>query len=312
MMLLRLERNIMEEQFSESLDNMTGRLEGWFDTIVTNLPNAILAILVFALAIFLSRKISKWINRPLARFISQSSIRDLVSTLVSALIVLVGIFLALGILNLDTVLKTVLAGAGIGGLAIGLALQGTLSNSFSGIYLSVKRVINIGDWIETNGYQGKVEHIDLRATKVKEPDNNIVVIPNRMIVDNPFKNFGLTDRVRVTINCGVGYESDLREVKSIAVQAIKDEFPQDPNEDIEFHYLEFGGSSINFQMRFWVAATAKLTLLEAKSEAIMILKQALDEHSINIPFPIRTLQMETPLQLQRKEDIEDKGTSQDV
>ncbi|MEZ5023006.1 MAG: mechanosensitive ion channel family protein [Chitinophagales bacterium] len=285
----------MEEQITDqavsSWNNMLDRLAGWFDAAVTNLPNFILAMVVFGLTYWLSRNLQYWINKPLKRVVKQPSVRELISNFLAIIVIGIGLFLALGILNLDTVLKSLLAGAGVAGLAIGLALQGTLSNTFSGIFLAVKDIMNVGDFVETNGYSGSVVEIGLRNTKVKETDNNIVVIPNRMVLENPFKNYGLTDRVRVTLKCGVGYESDLEEVKNIAIDSIARRFPPQSPENIEFHYLEFGGSSIDFQMRFWVDAKEKLSRLEAHSEAMMLLKKAFDNHDINIPFPIRTLQM---------------------
>jgi len=122
----------------------------------------------------------------------------------------------------------------------------------------------VGDWIETNVFSGAVEEINLRNVVFKELHNNWVMIPNIMVVENPFKNYGLTDRIRIILKCGVGYESNLQEVEEIAKTAIREQFPTDVNENIEFHYLEFGDSSINFQLRFWLDAKAKLTILEAR------------------------------------------------
>lgn len=278
-------------QFEESYQSVIDKLEGWLNAIIFNLPNFIVAVIVFGLSYYLSGLIRKYLDKLLKKHISQASLRSLISTMASVMIITAGIFIALEVLNLDTVLQSMLAGAGVAGLAIGLAVQSSLSNTFSGIYLSVKDIMNVGDWVETNGYQGTVYEVNLRHTLIKEPDNNLVIIPNRLIVDNPFKNFGLTKRIRVIIKCGVGYESDLQEVEKIAKQAIRDSFPTDSSEDIEFHYLEFGDSSINFQIRFWVDAKAKISILEARSEGIKIIKKTFDDHNINIPFPIRTVFM---------------------
>jgi len=268
---------------------MSERVIGWLDAMIVNLPNILIAFLVFGLAFWLSKNVRGWINKLLKGRVKQVSVRRLISNLTSILVIALGLILALGVLNLDTVLKSILAGAGVLGLAIGLALQGTLANSFSGIFLAVKDILSVGDWVETNGFSGQVVEIDLRNTKIKEADNNIIVIPNRRVVDNPFKNFGLTNRIRTIVECGVSYDSDLEFVKNLAIKSIKENFPTEEGENIEFHYLEFGGSSINFQIRFWVDATSKLTALEAKSEAIMVIKKAFDEAGIEIPFPIRTL-----------------------
>jgi small conductance mechanosensitive channel len=287
----------MEEQINSSWQNMLDRLANWMDLAITNLPNFILAIVVFSLTYWLAQNLGSWLKRPLRKFIKQASIRNLITNMLAILIIAMGLFLALGILKLDTVLKSLLAGAGVAGLAIGLALQGTLSNTFSGIFLAVKDIMNVGDWVETNGYAGKVEEIDLRNTKIREADNNIVVIPNKLVLESPFKNFGLTQRLRNTIKCGVSYDSNLEEVKRLAIDAIANLFPPQEGENVEFHYLEFGGSSIDFQLRFWIDATAKLTLLEARSEAIMAIKSTFDRHDIEIPFPIRTLVLENQHEL---------------
>ena len=282
----------MREQFLESWNNMTAKLVGWFNLFIVNLPNAIIALIAFTLMYFLSRKLTIWLEKPLRRVIKQPSIRNLASTIISAFIIILGLILALSILNLEKTITSLLAGAGVAGLAIGLALQGTLSNTFSGVILSVEDILNIGDYIETNNFSGKVEEINLRHIKIRESDNNFVFIPNKLVMDNPFKNFGLTSRIRTTVNCGISYDSDLEQVKNIVEESIKNKFPQEGDENIEFHYTNFGGSSIDFQVRFWVEAKYNLTLLEAKSEVIMLIKKQFDKENIDIPYPIRTMKLD--------------------
>lgn len=282
----------MESNITASWSKLVDRLDGWLDSIIVNLPNFILAIIVFVATYWLGQVLKKWSAKFLSKFIKQKSVSNLLSNIGAIAVVGIGFILALSILNLDTALQSILAGAGVAGLAVGLALQGSLANSFSGIFLAVKDIIKVGDWIETNDYQGSVEEITLRSTKIREADNNIVVIPNSMVLDNPFKNYSYTDRMRVSIACGVAYESNLKKVRKLAVQKIENRFEQRNEEQIEFFYNEFGGSSINFILRFWVDATKKKDMLNAQSEAIVLIKEVFDEHDINIPFPIRTLQIE--------------------
>lgn len=291
----------MEEQMKNSWENLIGKFKNWLDSLITNLPNIILAIAIFALFYWLSRLFERSFQKYLKRFIKQVSIRNLAANILSIITLCIGLFLALAILNLDDVLKSILAGAGVAGLAIGLALQGTLANTFSGITLAINEIIHIGDWVDSNGYSGRVMEINLRNIKIKGTDNNIVVIPNKSVLQNPLKNYGLTSRLRTSIFCGVNYNSDLEKVKAIAKNAIKELYPPKPMEDIEFYYQEFAESSINFQMRFWVNGVAEINSLEAKSRAIVALKKVFDENNIEIPFPIRTIIQE---QSQKKKTIE--------
>lgn len=275
----------MDEQIETSWNKLIEKLSSWFDTLILSLPNFLIALLTFTIAYWISKNLQGYLNKALRKVIRQPSIRGLITNVVSILIIVLGVFLALAILNLDGTLKSLLAGAGVAGLAISLALQGTLSNTFSGIFIAVKDEINVGDYIESNGFSGEVSEIDLRNTKIKEPDNNIVVIPNRMILDNPFKNYGLTKQIRTTIKCGVDYSSDLDQVENVAKATIEELFPSSKNRPVEFYFTEFGSSSIDFILRFWQDGKKNLSALEVKSLAIKKLKKAFEENGIDIPFP---------------------------
>lgn len=237
--------------------------------------------------------------------VQQNSITNMIGTLSSVVVVLAGLFLALGILNLSKTLTSLLAGAGVAGLAIGLALQGTLSNTFAGIVLSFRKKIQIGHWVETNGYSGEVIDINLKDFTIKEADNNMVIIPNKMILDNPMKNYTLTTKMRVFLECGVGYESDLDHVQQLTKETICNTFDQiEKPEDVEFYYTEYGGSSINYLCRFWIDADNALEKMRSKSKAIIEIKKAYDKENINIPFPIRTLQFDNKLSVDSSKRVE--------
>jgi len=278
----------MKDQLSLSIKNLIQKLLDWLNAFIINLPNLVLAILVFILAYYLSKKISSRMTKLLSKKISQGSVRTLVGSSISIIIIVLGIVLALGILNLDQALNSLIAGAGVAGLAIGLAVQGTLSNTFAGISLSLKEDINVGDFVETNGFGGIVEAINLRDTKIRTMDNNLVVIPNNAISSNPYKNYSLTRDLRVVIECGVGYESDLKHVEEVTKRVITEEFPHRQSE-MDLFFLAFGDSSINFQLRFWIQATDRFSLVRERSKAIVLIQESFAKENINIPFPIRTI-----------------------
>ncbi len=280
----------MNNQLIKAWNKMISKLESWMDAIVVNLPNILIAIIVFVVVIIASKYISKLARKILDRSRLQRSMKNLIAKIISIIVIVLGLFLILGILNLDKALNTILAGAGVAGLAVGLALQGALANTYSGIILSYIKNLKFGDWIETNNYEGKVVDIDLRAVTIKQVDNNLVYIPNKLVVDNPIKNYSTTTQSRVILKCGVGYESDLRMVKQLTIDTVMSNFKAVENkEDVLFLWREFGDSSINYELRFWIKSTSALEVAKAKSETMMLMKEAYDQNNINIPFPIRTL-----------------------
>lgn len=288
----------MKKQLSEAWSKMIEKLDGWLDALITNLPNLLIAIVVFAIAFFLSRYVNKFMRKALIKTSMQDSIRNMIAKVTSVVVILVGLFLALGILNLNKVLTSLLAGAGVAGLAIGLALQGALSNTFSGIVLSFIKHIKMGDWIDSNGYSGEVVDITLRSTTLKQVDNNLVAIPNKMVVENPIKNFSVTTQSRVILNCGVGYSSDLDKVEALTKQIIYNNFESVEDEDeVLFFFTEFGDSAIAFETRFFINSTSGLEVKKAKSKAIIKIKKAFDSNGINIPFPMRTIDFGNQLKI---------------
>lgn len=289
------------------MEKVLEKLNTWKDLFIKNIPNIAIALVVLIISYFASRAINRFVYKTIGGKIKQESVRNLVSRIASAFIFLIGLYFAMTILKFDDTLKTIVSAAGVSGIVVGLALQGTLSNTISGIVLSFRKNLNIGNWVETNGYAGEVIDINLNYFVIKEADNNMVVIPNKTILENPFKNYSLTTKMRITIECGVEYGADLEKVEALTKTTITDNFNQEKiNKQVEFFFTEFGDSSINFICRFWVDSENALERLKAKSKAIIQIKKAFDKEGINIPFPMRTLEFVENNKLNIKEIAKQK------
>lgn len=276
-------------QFSDSISNMIDKLEGWVNDLVVALPNIILAAVVLGASIVASRYLRKYFEKLISRFSNQQTVNRLVANMATAVFLLVMLFLVLGILNLDTALQSLLAGAGVVGLAVGLALQDPMVNLFSGIMMSTRNYFNLGDLIETNGFTGKIEKISLRSTIIKTFQGQEVILPNKTIYQNPLTNYTTPGERRVDLSCGVSYGDDLEKVERIAIQAIKDNVSFNEDRPVQLFYNSFGDSSINFSLRYWLDDCHQPDFLQAQSDGIKALKKAFDANDIVIPFPIRTL-----------------------
>lgn len=277
------------EQTQNSWSKLSTKFQNWVDSVILGLPNFVLAVIVFIIFVLIGNLTAKILKKILSKTVVQHSVRVVTLRVYKFIVIIIGFFIALGILNLSAALTSLLGAAGVAGLAIGLALQGTLNNTFSGVILSFIPNIQIGDWIETNGFEGFVTDINLRSVTIKSVDQNLVSIPNSKIIENPFKNLSVDDRSVASLECGVGYESDLEFVEKITVRAVEDAIPQLPGEKVNFYYREFGNSSINYVVRFWIKERNAKDLLEAQHKALLAIKNAYNENNINIPFPIRTL-----------------------
>ncbi|WP_439131935.1 mechanosensitive ion channel family protein [Polaribacter sp.] len=289
------------------MNKILEKLMQWKEVFIENIPNIAIALVVLIIAYFSSRWISTLVNKAIGGKIVQKSVRNLVSRIASAIIFLLGLYFAMTILKFDDTLKTIVSAAGVSGIVVGLALQSTLSNTISGIVLSFRKNLNIGNWVETNDFAGEVIDINLNYFIIREADHNMVVIPNKMILESPFKNYGLTEKMRISVECGVEYSADLEKVEKLTKDVISENFNQKKlNKETEFFFTEFGDSSINFLCRFWIDSTSAIQRLNAKSKAIIKIKQAFDNEGINIPFPMRTLEFVDDNQLNIKEIAKQK------
>lgn len=184
---------------------------------------------------------------------------------------------------------------GVGGIAVALALQPTLSNLFSGLQLIASGKINIGDFVQLEGGQkGFIRDITWRNTTIETAQNNVIVVPNSKMADSIIENFFLTDR-KITFNIlvGVGYESDLDKVEKVSIAVAKDILEKQPGGIKEFEpfvrFYNFGDSSIDLKVFLQVMEYADQFMIT--SEFVKALHKRYNQEGINIPFPIRTVYM---------------------
>jgi len=278
------------DQIKESFTLLSGKIYEWMDNIVLSLPNLILVLVTLFIGLKLMKYASRLIGKVVAKsFPGNHSVQNLVNNVAAVFLYLALFVILLTILGLQGPITTVLASAGVAGLALGLALQDPLMNLFSGIIMSVKHVFDVGDFIESNGFLGEVKVVSLKSTELRMLSGEEVSIPNKLVLQNPVKNFTTNGNRRVEITCGISYGEDLERVKEIALAAIRPLAIDNVERPVEFIYTNFGDSSIDFQIRFWINPPTVWEFLDAKSKAIMKLKSAFDNSAITIPFPIRTL-----------------------
>ena len=259
-----------------------GKLNAWWETAIALLPNLVVAIVVIVIFGLASRLLRSLVLRFLLKMTNSKSIARLLSTLASLTVIFIGLFVALGVLQLDKTVTSLLAGAGVVGIALAFAFQDLAANLIAGVYLSFQRPFVIGDLIETQDTFGAVDAIDLRTTRIRTLDGQIVLIPNKEIFENKLTNFSKTGVRRVTLSVGVSYGENLESVREIAKEAVS-------ALDLRRTEESFGASSIDFIVRFWINHRRQSEYRAAVSEAIIAIKKAFDAKDIMIPFPIRTL-----------------------
>lgn len=280
----------MDFNIKRAFEIVKGKLEGWLETLTEMLPNFVVAILVVIIFYFLSKIVRYGAKKVMSRFIEQTAIIGLLSTIISIITVGSGLVIALNLLHLSKAVTSILAGAGIAGLALGFAFQDISANFISGIIMAFKKPLSVGDIIETNGHTGFVKEIQLRATVLETFQGLHVIIPNRLIFENALTNFTKTHRRRVDLYVGVSYAEDLEQVKEVTEKAVLQNEHLTPEKDVKLVYEGFGDSSINYRVMFWVNySPSKPNYLEAQSDAIMAINKAYKKAGITIPFPIRTL-----------------------
>jgi small conductance mechanosensitive channel len=193
------------------------------------------------------------------------------------------------VLKLDKAVTSLLAGVGIVGLALGFAFQDITANFVSGIILAFRRPFHLGDIVKISNIMGSVSRTNLRTTVIKTFQGQEVYIPNKDVLQSAIFNFSVLGKRRIDLVVGVSYGESLKKVESLVLETMKNIEGVIDHENIIFDYEEFGSSSINFNIRFWIEYPDEPGFLAVRNKAIMAIKKTFDENGITIPFPIRTL-----------------------
>tara|TARA_Y100001970_G_scaffold52484_1_gene66349 strand:+ start:12726 stop:13829 length:1104 start_codon:yes stop_codon:yes gene_type:complete len=210
------------------------------------------------------------------------------------LIYIIGILIAIDSLGVS--ISPILAGFGIGGLAVALAVQPTLSNFFAGTYVVTEGELKEGDFIELDGGPaGYVENVGWRSTKIRSIYNNLVIIPNSKMADSIVTNyFSPTAAMNVLITCGVSYESDLELVEKYALEEstalINDSDQAAKNQEPFFWFDNFGDSNIDFNI--FMQASDRLSSFKLKNQLIKNIHKRFNNEGIEINYPVRKLIMD--------------------
>ncbi len=276
-------------EFQEAATRITEKLATWAMELIEMIPNMAVAILVILIFFIIARLLRMGIRKINRSAVADRGIMHLISNFVFFIVFGLGIFMALSVLQLDKTVTSLLAGAGIIGLALGFAFQETAANFLSGVLMTIRKPITLGDLIESNGITGYVKELNLRATVLENTEGQDIIIPNKSVFYSAIKNYTVNGRRRIDIEVGVSYGEDLFRVRDITLDCIKNVEGIMTDKKIQLFYTKFDNSSINFVLRVWTADTAQINYFKIRSEVIMSIKAAYDANGITIPFPIRTL-----------------------
>jgi small conductance mechanosensitive channel len=261
------------------------------------LPQLLIAIIILVLTYAFAKLAKNIAKRILKRTHLRQSLADLLVLFSSLTIWLVGTMIAAIIAFPDLTPTKMLAGLGIGSVAIGFAFKDIFENFLAGIIILIRKEMRINDFIECEGYEGIVEAILVRETHIRKTDGELVILPNSMLFKNPLTIKTDIEQRRTTIICGVGYGENVDEARSVITQAVTDcKTVISDSRPVQVFANEFADSSVNFAVTWWTGSKP-LAIRQSRDEVIAAIKSALDNADIEIPFPYRTLTFNQPVSI---------------
>ena len=263
-------------------------------TLINYLDNAVqlyaldiaIAIIIVVLGIIVVKGIRSLFGKVLKKRGVDETLSRFMSNIVYALLMAVVFIAAIGQLGVDTTSLVAIVGAA--GLAVGLALQGSLANFASGIMIMVFKPFVTGHYISAGGESGTVEEVNVFQTILRSPDNKRIVLPNGQVIGGSITNYTVEERRRIDFVFGIGYDDDIRKAKEIMTEVITSDerVLKDPAPTIGV--LELADSSVNFAVRPWVKTADYWSVYWDIMERM---KLRLDEEGISIPFPQRDVHL---------------------
>ena len=294
----------------EIIDDITadvepvGILREQAESILTGLialgPAIVVSVLVLCLTGLLVYGVHRGLERALRnRRRIRTSLKRLLVNLAGILVWFFGIMVAAIILFPGLTPSSLVAGLGIGSVAIGFAFKDIFENFLAGIIILFRAKMRIGDYIECEGLAGQIEDILVRETHIRQTDGQLVIVPNAMLFQNPLTILTDLDERRTTIVVGIAYGEDVDEGRDVIKRAVEacDSVIR-PRRPVQIFAQEFNSSSIDFEVTWWTGSKP-VDVRRSRDEVVASVKRALDEAGIEIPFPYRTLTFKEPLPLAR-------------
>jgi len=272
------------------MENLEGLIEQAPELIVTYGMKIILAIIIFLIGKYLAGVAKKLSNKLMTKRNIDPTVVSFVANIAWALVLVFTVVATLGQIGIQT--ASLVAVIGAAGLAIGFALQGSLSNFASGVLMVLFRPCRIGDYVDAAGISGTVNEITIFSTKLLTPDNKLIIAPNSAMMGGTIVNYSAMDTRRVDLVIGVSYDANLAEAKKVLTGIVENNqyVLKDPAYTIAIS--ELADSSVNFVVRPWVKGS---DYWPAYFELLEQIKIALDDANIGIPYPQMDLHMkETP------------------
>lgn len=244
--------------------------------------NFIKALLIFFIGKWVAKRLAKAIGHALTRTTDDAMLNRFIYNISYAMMLMFIIITAISQLGVET--TSLIAVLGAAGLAIGLALQGSLSNFAAGVMTVVFRPYNIGDVVEISGQTGKVENLDIFNLTLRLPDDTKVIIPNGQALSDVITNFTESGKRRIDMVIGISYDADIKQAKAIISKILADSEYVFDHPKSTVGVIELADNSVNLAVRPWVKSGDYLT---ANMELLETIKYALDEANIGIPYPQR-------------------------
>ena len=269
------------------IDTLRDQLREMAEGFIATLPSLAIALFIVLVTWIVARFAVRISDMIVGRTEIRTSLKNLVDTLVRLAIWIVGLFVAAVVVMPDLTAASLLAGLGIGAVAIGFAFQDIFENFFAGILIMLREKMQIGDVIECEGITGKVEHITLRETHVRKLSGELTVVPNSILFKNPVEIVTDEEQRRHEVVIGVSYDTNLDHAATVIHRAVEGVDNVLASKGIDIFAKEFNSSSVDFLVRWWAGSTPR-SGWESKDKVIRAIKGALDEAGIEIPYPYVT------------------------
>ncbi len=258
-----------------------------YDGAALYLPKVALAIVTLIIGFWIISAILKGMRKALTARSMDPSLGKFLSSVIGVLLKVALLIMVATMVGIQTTSLVALVGAA--GLAVGLALQGSLSNFAGGVLILMFKPYKVGDWIDAQGYAGTVHEIQIFNTILKTPDNKTIIIPNGVLSNGSISNYSSEPKRRVDFDFGIGYGDDIAKAKEVLLRianadkrVISD--PAEPFVGVKAH----GDSAVTITMRVWVASADYWDVFFDMMETV---KVTFDQEGISIPFPQQDVHM---------------------